>query len=253
MSIEPYQYQPAAGLLKDRAILVTGASDGIGRQAALSFAAHGATVALLARNETNLEQVYDQITATGGPEPLLIPFDLGAAAPGQFEQLAELLEQDLGRLDGLLHNAALLGALSPIEHFDPETWYKVFQVNTHAPFLLTQACLPLLKQAPDASVVFTSDRVGRQGRAYWGAYGASKFAAEGLMQTLADEVEANTAVRVNSIDPGPIRTRLRNLAYPGEDVNSVPTADTIMPAYLYLMGEDSRSIHGQALDAYPPS
>jgi len=253
MSIEPYSYQAPSGLLKDRAILVTGASDGIGRQAALSFAAHGATVALLGRNEGRLEQVYDQITAAGGPEPLLIPFDLGAAAPGQFEQLAELLEQDLGRLDGLLHNAAWLGALSPIEHYDPETWYRVFQVNVHAPFLLTQACLDLLKQAPDASVVFTSDRVGREGRAYWGAYGASKFAIEGLMQTLADEVETNTAVRVNSLDPGPIRTRLRNLAYPGEDPNSVPTADTVMPAYLYLMSDDSRSLHGQALNAYPPA
>ena len=246
-----HEYQAPTNLLQDRVILVTGAGNGIGRVAALSFAAHGATVALLGRNEGNLELVYDQITEADQAEPLLIPFDLSAAAPTQFEHLAELLRQQLGRLDGLLHNAAWLGSLSPVEHYDAETWYKVFQVNVHAPFLLTQACLDLLRAAPDASVLFTSDRVGRKGKAYWGAYGASKFAQEGFMQTLADELENISQVRVNSIDPGPIRTPMRNLAYPGEDPSTVPLADTIMPAYLYLMGPAGIGVHGQALDAAP--
>lgn len=245
----PPDYKAAPTLLQDRVILVTGAGGGIGRSAALSFAAHGATVALLGRNETNLEQVYDEISAAGYPEPMLIPFDLGAAAPGQFEQLAALLQQQLGRLDGLLHNAAWLGTLSPVEHFDAEVWHRVFQVNVHAPFLLTQACLDLLRSAPDASVLFTSDRVGRHGKAYWGAYCASKFAIEGFMQTLADELENISQVRVNSIDPGPVRTRMRNLAYPGEPPTNTPLPDSIMPAYLYLMGPDSIGIHGQALSA----
>jgi len=247
-----HNYQAPPDLLKDRVILVTGAGSGIGRAAALSFAAHGATVALLGRNEDNLEQVYDLISEAGQPEPLLIPFDLSAAAPGQFENLAGLLQQQLGRLDGLLHNAAWLGTLSPVEHFDAEVWFRVFQVNTHAPFLLTQACLELLRAAPNASVLFTSDRVGRKGKAYWGAYAASKFAQEGFMQTLADELENISQVRVNSIDPGPIRTRMRNLAYPGEDPATIPLPETIMPAYLYLMGPDSIGIHGQALNGFAP-
>ena len=245
-----HDYQAPADLLRDRVILVTGAGSGIGRSAALQFAAHGATVALLGRNEGNLEQVYDLISAAGQPEPLLIPFDLSAAAPGQFEHLAKLLRQQLGRLDGLLHNAAWLGTLSPVEHFDAEVWYKVFQVNVHAPFLLTQACLDLLRAAPDASVLFTSDRVGRKARAYWGAYAASKFAQEGFMQTLADELENISRVRVNSIDPGPVRTHMRTLAYPGEDPARNPSPDSIMPAYLYMMGPDSIGIHGQALNAF---
>lgn len=242
-------YKAPATLLQDRVILVTGAGSGIGRSAALSFAAHGATVALLGRSESNLEQVYDEISEAGHPEPMLIPFDLGAAAPGQFEQLAELLKQHLGRLDGLLHNAAWLGTLSPVEHFDAEVWHRVFQVNVHAPFMLTQACIDLLRAAPDASVLFTSDRVGRHGKAYWGAYSASKFALEGFMQTLADELENISQVRVNSIDPGPVRTRMRNLAYPGEPPANTPLPETVMPAYLYLMGPDSMGIHGQALSA----
>ena len=247
----PTDYNPPPALLQDRVILVTGAGSGIGRCAALNFAAHGATVALLGRNEHNLEQVYDQISAAGHPEPLLIPFDLGAAAPGQFEQLAALLQQQLGRLDGLLHNAAWLGTLSPVEHFDAEVWHRVFQVNVHAPFLLTQACLDLLRAAPDASVLFTSDRVGRKGKAYWGAYCASKFAIEGFMQTLADELENISQIRVNSIDPGAVRTPMRNLAYPGEPPADTPLPDTIMPAYLYLMGTDSIGLNGQALNAQP--
>ena len=242
-------YQAPADLLKDRAILVTGAGAGIGKAAALTFAEHGATVALLGRSEAKLEQVYDLITRAGQAEPALIPFDLGAAAPAQFDQLAALLETEFGRLDGLLHNAAWLGTLSPIEHYDPETWYRVFQTNLHAPFLLTQSCLSLLKQAPDASVIFTSDQVGRSGKAYWGAYGASKFAIEGLMQMLSEELTVNTSVRVNSIDPGAVRTRMRTLAYPAENPNQLPEPETIMASYLYLMGPDSRDITGQALNA----
>jgi len=251
LSIEPHAYQAPPELLASRVILVTGAGSGIGRAVSLAFARHGATVVLLGRTVRKLEAVYDEIVAEGGPEPAIYPMDLLGAAAAHHQELGFKLDAEFGRLDGLLHNAGLLGALSPIEHYEGETWANVVQVNLNAAFLLTRACLPLLRHAPDASLVFTSSSVGRRGRAYWGAYAASKFAVEGLMQVLADEL-ANTSVRANSLNPGRVRTAMRAAAYPGEDPSSVPAPEDIVSAYLFLMGPDSRGVTGRALDAQAP-
>ncbi|MES9968667.1 MAG: YciK family oxidoreductase [Candidatus Thiodiazotropha sp.] len=241
-------YNPDKDLLRERVILITGAGSGIGQAAAKKYAEYGATVVLLGRNEGRLEQTYDQIEAAGWPTPALIPFDLEKAPTEDYYALGESLYQEFGHLNGLLHNAAKLALLSRIDDFDPATWNSVMQVNLNAAFLLTQACLPLLRKADDASILFTSDRVGRKGRAYWGAYGVSKFAVEGLMQTLADELESSQ-IRVNSIAPGPTQTALRAWAYPGEDPTSLPLPERIMNEYLYLMGPDSCAINGQARSA----
>lgn len=245
----PEDYTPRADLLAGRTILVTGAGDGIGRAVSSAFAAHGATVILLGRTTPKLEAVYDEIVSAGGPQPAIYPMDLEGATPGDHRQLAENIASQLGRLDGLLHNAGLLGSLTPIAHYDPVEWLRVVQVNLNAPFLLTQSCLPLLERAPEASIVFTSSGVGRRGRAYWGAYGASKFGVEGLMQILADELEENSAVRVNSLNPGRVRTAMRAAAYPAENPASLLTPAEIVTPYLYLMGPDSVGVHGRALDA----
>jgi NAD(P)-dependent dehydrogenase (short-subunit alcohol dehydrogenase family) len=245
----PADYAAPGHLLAERVILVTGAGDGIGKAVSLACAAHGATVILLGRTVAKLESVYDAVTAAGGPQPAIYPMDLEGAVPNDHRQLAQRIESELGRLDGLLHNAGLLGSLTPLEHYDPVEWLRVIQVNLNAPFLLTQACLPLLKRAPDASVLFTSSGVGRRGRAYWGAYSASKFAIEGLMQVLADELDENSRVRVNSINPGRVRTAMRAAAYPAENpAELLPPEDIVLP-YLYLLGPDSRDVHGRALDA----
>jgi NAD(P)-dependent dehydrogenase (short-subunit alcohol dehydrogenase family) len=244
-----FDYTPSPTLLTNRIILITGAGDGIGRAAAKSFAAAGATVILLGRTVRKLETVYDEIEQAGHPQPAIYPMNLETATPKDYETLANTLEKEFGRLDGLLHNASLLGTLTPLEHYDITTWYQVMQVNLHAPYLLTQACLRLLKQAKDASLVFTSSNVGRQGRAYWGAYAVSNFAVEGFMQILAAELEANTTIRVNSINPGATRTAMRAAAYPGEDPMTLPPPEAIMPVYLYLMGPDSQGENGQALNA----
>ncbi len=242
-------YSPPADLLADRVILITGAGDGIGRVAALTCAAHGATVILLGRTIGKLERVYDEIEQAGHPQPAIYPMNLEGATAKDYADLAATLEREFGRLDGLLHNAALLGSLSPMAHQDIDLWFKVMQVNLNAPFLLTRACLGLLMQAPDASIVFTSDQVGRSGRAYWGAYGVSKAGIEGMSQILAQELETNTQVRVNSLDPGAVRTRMRTLAYPGENALANVPPETVMPAYLYLLGPDSRGITGQQFEA----
>ncbi len=242
-------YSPPADLLADRIILITGAGDGIGRVAALTCAAHGATVILLGRTIGKLERVYDEIERAGHPQAAIYPLDLAGATAKDYADLAATLEREFSRLDGLLHNAALLGSLSPMAHQDVELWFQVMQVNLNAPFLLTRACLSLLMQAPDASIIFTGDQVGRSGRAYWGAYGVSKAGMEGMSQILAQELEANTQVRVNSLDPGVVRTRLRTLAYPGENALANVLPEAVMPDYLYLLGPDSRAITGQQFEA----
>ncbi|MBI5039735.1 MAG: YciK family oxidoreductase [Gammaproteobacteria bacterium] len=242
-------YTPPADLLAKRTILITGAGDGIGRAAALACAAHGATIILLGRTISKLERVYDEIEQAGYPQPAIYPMNLEGATPKDYADLAATLEREFGHLDGLLHNAALLGGLSPMAHQDIDLWFKVMQVNLNAPFLLTRACLGLLMRAPDASIVFTSDQVGRRGRAYWGAYGVSKAGIEGMSQILAQELETNTHVRVNSLDPGAVRTRMRTLAYPGENAQTNPAPETLMPVYLYLLGPDSQGITGQQFEA----
>lgn len=244
-------YQPAPDLLKGRVILVTGAGAGIGRVAARTFAAHGATVILQGRTLAKLESVYDEIEASGGPQPAIVPQELSTATPADHQQLAETIEAEFGRLDGILHNAAVLGDITPLEMYDPNTWDFVMNVNLRAPFLLTQALLPLLKQSPDASIVFTTSSVGRRARAFWGAYAVSKAGVENLSQMLADELRNISNIRVNCINPGATRTTMRASAYPGEDPMSLKTPEVIMPLYLYLMGPDSKGTSGESLDAQP--
>lgn len=242
-------YQPAAGLLHDRVILVTGAGEGIGRAAACCFAAHGATVILLGRTIRELEQVYDAIEQAGGPKAAIYPMNLEGATPKDYADLAQVLGTEFGRLDGLLHNAALFECLTPIANYDLELWYRTLQVNLNAPFLLTHALLGLLNQSTDASVVFTADRVSTEGQAYWGAYAVAKGGAETLMKILSSELETNTAIRVNSLDPGRVRTRLTLKAYPGRDPAEWTAPEAVLDTYLYLLGPDSRGVTGQIFRA----
>lgn len=241
-------YQATEQFLAGKVILVTGATDGIGKEAALSYASYGATIILSGRDTKKLEQVYDEIEQLGYPQPAFVPLNLQNTSPEQYAQVADVIDKEFGKIDGLLLNASDLGLLSPIEHFDEETWFRVMQVNVNATFLLTKYCLPLIKKSQAGSIVYTSSGVGKQGRAYWGAYAVSKFATEGLMQTLADELE-NTKIIVNSINPGATRTKMRATAFPGEDPNSLPTPKDIIPAYLWLMDRSQNSQTGQAINA----
>jgi NAD(P)-dependent dehydrogenase (short-subunit alcohol dehydrogenase family) len=248
MSNEPHLYNAPPELLKDRVILVTGAGDGIGQAAARSFAGLGATVILAGRTQAKLEAVYDAIVAAELPAPQISVIDFSKAQADDYAEIASGIESEYGKLDGLLHNAGILGQRSPIEHYDVPTWFEVMHVNVNAAFILTQALLPALKAASDPSVVFTSSGVGRTGRAYWGAYAVSKFATEGLMQVLADEHEH---IRANCINPGGTRTAMRKAAFPGEDPTTLPSAADILPAYHYLIGPASRGVTGQSIDCQP--
>lgn len=245
---DPKHYKPGPGSHADRVILVTGASGGIGRAVSMALAAQGATVALLGRAQRKLEAVYDEIVAAGYPTPALLPFNLETAAAETYEALFSALDAEFGRLDGLAHVAGILGARSPIDHYDVPTWCKVVHVNLTAAFILTRTTLPLLKRSADASVVFTSSGVGRQGGAYWGAYAVSKFGIEGLMQVLASELAGTTRVRSNSVNPGPVKTYMRLQAYPAEDRTGLPEPAAVVAPYLYLLGPDGTGVNGQAFD-----
>src|SRR5688572_21101972 len=244
-------YRPAPADFDGRVIMVTGTTSGIGRAVARELVANGATVILHGRNDKALEALYQELKPLG-PEPSVAQIDLERAQGPQYQQLLTEIESRYGRLDGLLHNAAILGDKSPIEHYDIGLWQRVLLVDLTAPFILTRCMLPLLRNSADASVLFTTSGVGRRGRAYWGAYAAAKAGIESLAEVLADELE-NTAIRVNLINPGRTRTRMRARAYPAENPASVPTPESAAPSYLYLLGAASRGVRGQRFDLKAPA
>jgi NAD(P)-dependent dehydrogenase (short-subunit alcohol dehydrogenase family) len=241
-------YSPAAGSHAGRIILVTGAGDGIGQALALALARQGATVGLLGRTQRKLVKTYDRIVEAGGPPPALLPFNLETAAAPEYDALHDALAGEFGRLDGLAHVAGILGDLSPVEQYDVPTWCKVLHVNLTAPFILTRTLLPLLRLSSDASIVFTSSSAARNGRAFWGAYAASKFGTEGLMQVLADEMAGSTRIRVNSVNPGRVRTAMRRQAYPAEDPGLHPEPAEVTGPYLFLLGPAGQGVSGRAID-----
>ncbi|HKU90154.1 MAG TPA: YciK family oxidoreductase [Steroidobacteraceae bacterium] len=248
---DPSRHVPSADELRGRVIMVTGAGDGIGRAVSLALARAGAEVILLGRTVRKLEAVHAEIERLGAPEASIVPLDLERALAADYEAVAEAIEKRYGRLDGLLHNAALLGALTPIEQYDVPMFMRVMHVNVTAEFVLTRQLLPLLRASKDAAVLFTSSGVGNVGRAYWGAYAISKFAVEGMAQVLSQELESTSAVRVNVIDPGKVRTSMRRAAYPSEAAESLPTAESLTAAYLALLGPASRGVTGRRFRAQP--
>ena len=244
----PRSFQPGGESLHGRQILITGASRGLGRAIAHQCAAAGAQTILLARSVPALESLADEILAAGHLEPVLVPCNLEAATLQQYEEIATLLGERFGRLDGLVVNAAMLGELTSIAASDPALWARVFQVNLHSPYMLVRSCLPLLRQSTDARVLFVSSGVARQGRAYWGAYAASKAALENLMQVLADELASEGIVRVNAVNPGRCRTEMRAQAYPAEDADRLPTPESLASGLIYLLGEAATGLNGRQFD-----
>ena len=245
----PQNYQPDANLLQGKIIVVTGAGDGIGKAAALAYAKHGATVVLCGRTTEKLEAVYDTIETNGWPQAAIAPIDFLSADENTYKELATMLAEHFPHIDGLLNNASMLGKRTPIETAATSQWQDVIHTNVNAPFMLTKALLPLIKKAPTASIIFTSSGVGRKGRAYWGAYAVSKFATEGLMEVLADELGNISEIRSNCINPGPTNTAMRRTAYPAEEPSHNPNPEDIMPLYLWLMSDESKAVNGCSLDA----
>jgi NAD(P)-dependent dehydrogenase (short-subunit alcohol dehydrogenase family) len=247
-SIEPRHYKAPEGLLANRVILITGASGALGRPLALACAKLGATVLLHGRKRTALEQLYDEVAAAGGAQPALAPLDLATALASDYDALAETIGKEFGRLDGLVHAAALLGDRSPIEQYDVPTWCRVMHVDATAPFILTQVLLPWLRKSSDASIITVSSGVALDPRPYWGAYAVAKAALQSWTIMLARELDAEPNIRVNSVNPGRMRSPMRAAAYPGENANILPLPQAVLPSFLYLLGRDSRGITARNFD-----
>lgn len=238
----------AKDCLAGRVILVTGATQGIGREVALNFAQHGATVVLLARSVKGLEKVYDEILALGGPEPAAIPLDLLSAAENEFNNLAFQIKREVGRLDGIVHCASHFYALSPLSSQTVEEWMDQYRINTVAPFALTRACLPLLAESPDASVLFVGETHGLHPTPYWGGFGASKAGLSYLTQVAANEWDVCPNLRVNLLVPGPVNSPQRNRTHPGEDKSERANISALMPYFLHWLSADSQGQTGQIIE-----
>jgi NAD(P)-dependent dehydrogenase (short-subunit alcohol dehydrogenase family) len=249
LSIDPGSYTYGDDILEGRIILITGSSDGIGKALALHAAQLGAQVILHGRSVPKLEKIYDAIAAIEvAPRPSIAVMDLESANAESYSTLADSIADEFGRLDGLVHNAGMLGDRFSIEQYDAVTWQKVLHVNVTAAFALTQVFMPLLQRSDDPSVIFTSSGVGRTGKAFWGAYAVSKFATEGLSEVLADE-HRHGKLRSNCINPGATRTNMRLAAYPAEDRDALKRPEEILTPYIYLLGPDSKGVTGQSFDA----
>ena len=248
----PADWKPAAGSLADRVVLITGAAGGLGRASALACAKAGATVLLADRKTRALEPVYDAIVALpDAPQPVLQPMDLQGATPLEYQTFAESVERQLGRLDGVVHTAVKCEGLTPLGTLSPEEWISTLHVDLSAPFLLTQACMPLLLAREDSAVVFVLDDPERMGRAHWGAYGVAKAGLEGLASILHEETD-ETSLRVHALLPAPMRTALRRTVWTGEDPTKVATPDAAAEAVLYLLSPAGCAARGKLLDLRSP-
>ena len=242
-------FKPSKDCLKDKTILITGTGSGIGRAAAKTLYQFGAQLILLSKDLGKLESLYEEIVEQGLKEPLIHPMDFEDAEEEQYLKIKKAIKDRFENLDGLINNAGILGEKKPLEQYQYSIWKKVLNVNLDSAFLLTKTLLPLLNHSKLSSIVFTTSGVGRKGRAYWGGYAISKFATEGMMEVFADELENTSKIRVNCINPGAVRTKMREEAYPAEDPETNPPPEEIMNLYVYLMSDVSKDINGQSINA----
>ena len=243
----PRDYQVPPGLLAARVILVTGASGTLGGAVALACAAAGATVVLHGRNEQRLSELYDAIAAAGGAQAAILPLDFSKCGPREFDAMADTIRRSLGRLDGIVHCAGHFTPLAPLANQPLEAWNNHLALNLTAPYAVTRACLSLLQEAPDASVVFVGESHGLRPAAYWAPFAVAKAGLAALVRTWADELGISPAIRANLLVPGPIATRQRRVSHPGEDPRKLASPGSITPAVLYLLGRDAAGVTGKTL------
>ena len=242
------RFHPLPRLLQDRVLLITGAGQGLGQALALAAADLGATIILHGRSSAKLEKTYDAIVAANGATPAIAPLDFSKASDQDFEQLAQTIRHEFGQLDGIVHCAAQLKQLQPLANETLDDWLNLLRVNLAAPFALTRACLSMLKHSENGSVIFVSESHGVTPKAYWGGFAVSKFALQGLLQVWHDELSSAEKLRMNIVVPGPFNSPQRTLTHPGEDKSALTPVEDILPAFIYLLAEESKTISGQVIE-----
>ena len=226
-------------LLKNKNILITGATDGIGAQISKLYSSHGANIILLGRNEEKLNKIYDDIIKNTDTKPLILEYDLNQISDNGAKEIANAISDEYGVLNGLIHNAAELGKLTSLENYSLDDWDKLMRVNLTAPFLLTKYLLPSLKEADNGRVILTSSGVAHKGRAFWGAYSISKAALKTMQEIFSEEFEGSSSIKFFSFYPVATRTKMRSAAYPAEDPNNLKSAEDLNDYYLWFFSEKS--------------
>ena len=248
ISTLPADYQPRIDLLKDRVALVTGAGQGLGKVAALAFAQHGATVILHGRNVPKLEAVYDEIVEAGLAQPAIMPMDFLKVTEAELDAFAQSIHVAFGRLDVVFHAASHFVSCMPLTQHDLASWQQHTRVNLAVPAALTKICMPMLKRAADASVIFLTETHAVEAKAFWGAFSVSKSALANLTAIWADEMDGQAKVRFNLCLPGPVASPMRSKSHPGELANEIPAMASLTRYFLFLAGSDSAPLSGTMLD-----
>ena len=227
--------------LKNKNILVTGASRGIGRTLSINLSKYGANIIMLGKNEELLDQTYDVIKDLYDTNPLIIACDLNNLDENKAEEIASVIFEEYKHLDALINNAGILSKMSLIESFDLKTWEKVLKINLTSAFLLSKYTIPLLKNSKIPRIIFTSSSVAKKGKAYWGAYSVSKAGIKVLSEIISDELESISKFKIFNFDPKATQTEMRSLAYPAEDPALVKKPEELIKYYLWMLSGESTS------------
>ena len=226
--------------LSGRTILITGATDGIGKVLAIEFSKLGSNIILLGRNSSKLDKGYDQLdNSLTSQKHLILQADLGLLNNDSAHEILHAIAEEFTSLDGIIHNAAILGTMTTLEDYELSRWDEVLNVNLRAPFLLTKTLKTILETSTLPRIIFTSSGVANMGRAFWGAYSVSKFGLKGLAEIFANELETTSSIKVFNFDPGATQTKMRASARPAENPNSLKTPNDLVNCYLWFFSEES--------------
>ena len=226
--------------LSSRTILITGATDGIGAVLAIEFSRLGSNIILLGRDSSKLDKVYDQLDSSfASQKHLILQADLGLLNNESAHEILNAITEEFTSLDGIIHNAAILGTMTTLEDYELSRWDEVLNVNLRAPFLLTKTLKTILETSTLPRIIFTSSGVANVGRAFWGAYSVSKFGLKGLAEIFANELETTSSIKVFNFDPGATQTKMRASARPAENPNSLKTPNDLINCYLWFFSEES--------------
>jgi len=228
-------------LLKDKNILITGASNGIGKSLSENLSKYGANVIMLSRNENALDAIYDSLKEKYKTDPCILKCDLEDLDDKKSQEIANIISKNYQNLDSVIHNAAILEKMSDIESFDLQTWDKVMRVNLTSAFILSKYLIPLMKSSTTPRIIFTTSSVGKKGKAFWGAYSVSKAGVNALSNILNDELESISNIKIFNFDPKATQTNMRALAYPAEDPSTIKNPDQLINYYLWMLSEKSSS------------